>query len=177
VGKLFIFGLTGNVLEGNFIGTDVTGTADPSESGSYGVLIQAGESVIGGTTPAARNLISGNTYGGVNIQSCFNIVQGNFIGTDVTGAGALPNGSGIGLSSTSGNLIGGTQAGAGNVISGNTGAGIAVTAAATQNNEIKGNFIGTDITGLIPLGNGTFGVSVFDSSYTVIGDDGPNVIA
>lgn len=177
LGKLFLFGLSGNKVEGNFIGTDVTGTTAPGSSGRYGVQVNATENVIGGSAPAARNLISGNPSGAVYLQSSLNIVQGNFIGTDITGTQALPNFSGVSMFSSGGNQIGGTETGTGNVISGNDNDGISVGAVGAQNNTIKGNFIGTDITGTIPLGNGGKGVSVFDSSNLVIGDDGPNVIA
>ena len=84
-------GATGNVVAGNYIGTDVTGHAALG-NGIDGVLIDAGASdnTIGGTTAAARNIISGNAYAGVEIHDANdNVVEGDFIGTDVTGTVAL----------------------------------------------------------------------------------------
>ena len=83
-----------NVIEGNFIGTDPTGTV-ARPNGGGGVFLENGPSnnTIGGTTPAARNLISGNSFIGVTVQGDTNIVQGNLIGTDITGTLALGNSS------------------------------------------------------------------------------------
>ena len=79
---------SGNVIAGNFIGTDPTG--ESSQTPFYqqsGCPKPAGSSdnTIGGTTPADRNVISGNTGDGVSLFSGNDLVQGNFIGTDATG--------------------------------------------------------------------------------------------
>ena len=87
-------GSTGNVVEGNFIGVNAAGTAALGNANgvgtfSGGVVIESGASdnTIGGTTPGARNVISGNAFAGVFLNGVSaNVVQGNFIGTDVTGA-------------------------------------------------------------------------------------------
>jgi hypothetical protein len=154
-----------NVIEGNFIGTDATGTvALPNgASGFGGIGLLGGENnTIGGITPAARNLISGNTGDGVVLNSSNNIVQGNFIGTDVTGRVAIGNAQ-RGVSSSGGNLIGGDTAAAGNVISGNN-RGIECTT-----DVVQGNFIGTDLTGTIKVSNLNVGVSVADGIATIGG--------
>jgi titin len=89
-----------------------------------------------------------------------NVVQGNLIGTDVTGTQALGNGgNGIALSTLSGpgvtnNTIGGTASGAGNVIAGNTGSGVSLSNANTRGNVIQGNFIGLNRAGTAALANG-----------------------
>jgi titin len=119
----------------------------------------ASDNLIGGTDPGAKNLISGNNGDGVAIigpDTTGNIVQGNYIGTDVTGTVALGNLSrGIIVEGgPTGNLIGGTGTHAGNLISGNEAAGIGLFGEGTEGNQIQGNFIGTDITGMSPLGNG-----------------------
>ncbi len=88
---------SGTVIEGNFIGTDVTGTL-PLGNGPTGPGLTFGEpgEVVGGTTPGAGNLISGNYYGIFVYNGAGGaIVEGNFIGTDVTGAKAVGNTYGI----------------------------------------------------------------------------------
>jgi hypothetical protein len=97
----------GNIVEGNLIGTDSSGTR--AIGNQTGVLIDdnAAGNTVGGT---ARNLISGNNGDGVEIadaNTVFNTVAGNFIGTDVTGTLALPNFNGVELASPN-NTIGGT---------------------------------------------------------------------
>ena len=88
-----IDGSSGNLVEGNFIGTDVSGTKALGNAFS-GVLMSDGAdgNVVGGTTAAARNVISANGYRGVHIFSgSGNLVEGNFIGTDVSRANPLGN--------------------------------------------------------------------------------------
>ena len=153
---------SGNRVEGNFIGTNVFGTgAVPGQS--IGVQIfMADNNTIGGTSAAARNVISGNG-GGVNIggsqgQGTGNKVQGNFIGTDVSGTSALGNSAyGISVSSNN-NVMGGTATGAGNLISANSTDGVKVSVQGTSGNLVQGNLIGTDITGMVAMGNGAMGV-------------------
>lgn len=119
----------------------------------------------------AGNLISGNTAHGIAIGTEIasnNVVQGNLIGTDVTGLYGLGNGLfGVLISSAPNNLIGGLEEGAGNVIADNF-AGVWVNQPGGNNNEIKGNLIGTDISGSAPLGNTRMGVRVQFVTGTVI---------
>src|SRR5205807_540803 len=88
----------------------------------------------------------------------------NYVGTDVTGTKALPNTNGIFLEAP-GNTVGGTAAGAGNVISGNAQTGIYLSdvLAAASGNVIQGNFIGTDASGTKALGNVLDGVDLFQT--------------
>jgi hypothetical protein len=85
----------GNVFEGNFIGTNPAGTmAFGNGSGAlggidFGFCGTPSNCTIGGTTPDARNLISGNVGSGIAFGGTGNTVQGNLIGTDVTGTLAL----------------------------------------------------------------------------------------
>jgi hypothetical protein len=164
----------GTLILGNRIGTDGTGTqAVPNETGV--LILNARADVIGATTPGSGNLISGNTVAGVAIDGSDSLVLGNFIGTDISGTAALPNGTGIGIAASD-NTIGGTDPGAGNLISGNTGYGITISA---SGNQVRANLIGVDASGSLPLGNGG-GVGVFDASMNLIGgsDAGAgNVIA
>jgi titin len=159
----------GNIMQGNLIGTDITGTLPLGNSGR-GVLVESsGSALIGGTTVAARNIISGNTNAdGVQLSASPSTVQGNFIGTDVTGTVALPNFDGI-LISTSNNVIGGLTAtpGAppGNLISGSN-ARYGVSVLGVSSTLIQGNLIGTDATGTQPLGNHQQGILIADNGGT-----------
>jgi titin len=111
---------SGTVIQGNFVGTDVSGTVGIG-NGSSGIgIISGGPNVmIGGATPAARNVISGNSLYNVHIKSLNGMVQGNYIGTNSQGTDAIEaNGTGILVGDTNGVLIGGASEGAGNVISG-----------------------------------------------------------
>ena len=131
-------------------------------AGTDGLLISAGGCTVEGLVI--------NRFGGDGIQitgsgATGNVVQGNFIGTDATGAIALGNGEGVSISS-SGNTIGGTGAGAGNVISGNSGDGIDISG---DGNFVQGNKIGTDVMGSSSLGNQVAGVRILGSFNTIGG--------
>jgi hypothetical protein len=160
--------LGGHVVEGNFIGLDATGTNDLDG----GVLsVNTPNNRIGGTTPAARNIISGHgtpvsTVVGIEMAGPFatnNLVQGNFIGTDRTGTKSIPNTDRtiVCNSFTQNNTIGGTNSGARNVISGNADRGIVLDG---TNNVAQGNYIGVDVTGVNPLGNTRSGVEITGSN-------------
>ncbi len=152
-----------NLVAGNDIGTDKTGTKDLGE-GIAGVNIESGgtDNTIGGTTAAARNIISGSGYG-VYIGgdgASDNLVEGEYIGTDVTGSVAIGNVNEgvILLGAASGNTIGGTTPAARNIISGNAGPGVAMDGSGTIDNVVEGDYIGTDGSGTHALGNGDCGV-------------------
>ena len=144
---------------GNYVGTDATGSWRLGNSGLAGISVSTGSNtVIGGPTAAARNLVSGNRVLGVSINgsaSANNSIIGNYIGTDVSGSLSLGNTSdGVRITSAVNTLIGGTSAGAGNLISGNKLDGIDIRTGATGT-VVQGNLIGTDATGVNALGNGT----------------------
>jgi len=165
---------SGNVIRGNYIGTNVGGTVALG-NGNAVLIDNVANNTIGGTTPAARNVMSGNNANGILIlggSATGNVVQGNYIGTDVTGTVDLGNTfSGVGiLNSASGNTIGGTAPGAGNVISGNGTVGVGCGAGGVPTgNQVLGNFIGTDPSGTLPLGNGGDGVGLNGSNNNVGG--------
>ena len=158
-------GSTNNLVQGNFIGTDATGSASIS-NGSDGVFLNAtAGNTIGGTSPVDRNVISGNTNNANTADGIWinggsaNVVQGNYIGTDVTGAVSLGNANnGITIVSSPNNLIGGVVAGAGNVISGNGNYGIEVDGPSSNGTLIQGNFIGTNAAGSASVSNGNDGI-------------------
>ncbi|HKD16827.1 MAG TPA: S-layer homology domain-containing protein [Thermoanaerobaculia bacterium] len=178
-------GGSGHMVQGNFIGTDASGTAAVGNGTGISLAFGVNTTTIGGTTPAARNLISGNTARGIGISNGLgspdvtnNLVEGNFIGTDVTGT--LPLGNqffGIGLYGLA-NTIGGSAAGAGNVIADNANGGIDLIGA--SNSVIEGNFVGTDATGTIALGNHGIAIGIGGASPVTVGGVGAgegNVIA
>ena len=138
------------MVQGNFIGTDLTGT-NGVPNGFAGLTIYAGASsiFIGGTGASARNIISGNQQYGMYVSdpgTDNNFVLGNFIGPDVTGTKTIGDGGfGIGIrNGASGNFIGGTAAGAGNLISGNPGFSYGIALGGVSGNVVRGNFMGTD---------------------------------
>ncbi|MDQ3707353.1 MAG: S-layer homology domain-containing protein [Chloroflexota bacterium] len=164
---------SGVKIEGNYIGTNAAGTA-PNANGS-GMRLQGGSNTIGGTTPASRNLISGNTRGVFIITSSANRIEGNLIGTTRNGNDDLGNTQhGVQIIG-SGNFIGGSAAGAGNVISGNDIDGIVISedVVAAVNNVIEGNYIGTNAAGTAAVPNAQRGVLVeglgFGAHNNVIG--------
>ena len=152
-------------VDGNFIGTDVSGTVALGGQ-TIGVLLIGGErNVIGGLAPEARNLISGQTSGlQLSSSGSDNFVEGNLIGTDRFGVRDLGNVSvGIWIDGPQGTVLGGTDVNARNVISAN-GNGIEIDSG--SNTLIQNNWIGTDVTGTQPLGN-TQGI--FDESRNAAG--------
>ena len=148
------------MVVGNYIGTDLTGTKAVPNMGD-GVYDAAGaNNTIGGTTPAERNIISGNASYGIELLDAGNVASGNFIGTDVTGTHALGNGlAGVKADGANG-IIGGAASGAGNLISGNNGPGVDVT---YDSYVVEGNQIGLDANGN-PLGNAGDGVLIHQVS-------------
>ncbi len=165
-------GVDSNVIQGNLIGTDASGRVALGNTLSGITIIGGNSNVVGGTTMAARNIISANKLAGVYIttNSVGNLVQGNFIGVDATGANALGNAvDGVSIGGTSSNTIGGTVAGAGNVISGNAGHGIEILYAVATGNLIQGNYIGTNVTGQSAVANHLCGVHIQSQENTIGG--------
>ena len=160
---------TGNKVIGNFIGTDVTGMIDLGNT-SVGVWINGATlNAIGGTTAGERNIISGNNDSGVLVQGNSNKISGNYIGTNASGTLALGNSS-IGIQiNAAGNTIGGTTADERNLISANENRGIDLGGSSAINNLIIGNYIGSDVTGAVDLGNFTYGISIDRASNNTIG--------
>lgn len=170
-------GTTGNVIRGNFIGTDQDGLLEAG-NGRNGVAISGGatNNTVGGTTPDAGNLISSNLRNGVNIAGAGtsnNLVAGNLIGTEITGTANqrvdpqsglqvfANGGSGVVITAgASGNTIGGATADALNLISGNVRHGVVLAGRGTVGNTVIGNAIGTNLAGTAAVANGRHGVQV-----------------
>ncbi|MBI4916303.1 MAG: right-handed parallel beta-helix repeat-containing protein [Acidobacteria bacterium] len=156
----------GNSVVGNIVGLDPTSTAPiPNDSG---VMLYQGahDNTVGGTAPGSGNIIAGNTYGMLVVWADGNAIQGNWVGTNLALASGLGNTAvGISISASSNTLIGGSAAGAGNVIAYNGGRG--VVADSGLGNAIQSNsFFGNALLG-IDLGNN--GVTLNDPGDTDTG--------
>lgn len=155
-------------IAGNYIGTDITGLQPLGNIGS-GLLDQGGDGTVIGTNAdgvadaAERNVISGNSQG-LHLRGFGNtVVAGNFIGTDKTGTAALGNGVGVQIVGDN-KLVGSNLDGVlddveRNIISGNQ-LGIQFRFA-SDNNTIAANYIGTDVTGMVGIGNGGEGIYLY----------------
>ena len=172
---------TGNRVEGNLIGTDVTGTKTTDGTGrsfgnARGVIEDSGSGdVIGGPIAAARNVISGNAGVGVLIVDnvlcgCGNVVQGNLIGTDITGTKDLGNGfDGIDAGDANSGALRDTVI-ADNVVSGNGSRGLFVANGSSL--RVVGNKIGTNATGTAAIPNDADGVEWLSPGPASSGGDG-----
>ncbi len=201
-GGIYITGNTGSyVVQGNWIGLDSSGITALPNLGSAMLVQDSLAVLVGGSTSAARNVISGNRGGGLWFRSVGasngHLVAGNYIGTDWAGVSAIPNevtgpvpyldqtAAGISVKNaqvtiggTSGTAPGGPCTGSCNLVSGNLLDGIVLEGAPA--NGVGGNFVGTDFSGLADLGNSGAGVVVLDSNGNQIGGDLPaarNVIS
>jgi hypothetical protein len=171
-------GTDGNSVANNDIGTNSAGTAAvPNANNGLDIVNSAADNTVGGTTPAARNVISGNSNEGVliGLGATGNLVEGNFIGTDYTGTKPLGNildGVYVGLGAVN-NTIGTASASSFsqyNVISGNGTNGILVSDSGTSGTSINGNLIGTNAAGTGAVPNANDGVLVLGgTSGTTIG--------
>jgi hypothetical protein len=138
----------GNVIKGNYIGTTADGTA--ASAIASGIVLFSGSqgTIVGGTGPGDGNLISGATAAGLMagiyiVDSDFNVIRGNKIGTNAAGTGGIPNGIGVNVGAgAQGNVIGGVGQGEGNTIAFNTSSGVGLGGDATA--SVRGNSIHTN---------------------------------
>jgi hypothetical protein len=159
-----------HLVAGNLIGTNTAGTE--ARPNTTGVFVTSPGNTIGGTSPAARNLISGNDGYGLRIDGAAatdNHVQGNYIGTNKSGTAGVPNDShGVIVYNAPDNLIGGTVAGARNVLSGNGNNGI-VLLGPVSGNTVQGNYVGTNAAGTAAVGNFYRGITVQEGVSAIVG--------
>ena len=152
-----------NSIKGNYIGVDITGNV--ALPNLIGVMMLTGENTnntIGGTNPNSKNVISGNTLGGIAILSGKNNqIIGNYIGTNTSGTSAISNNVGVSLEDGDNN-VGGTTAGSRNIISGNS-TGINISKNSASGSTVKGNYIGLNALGKGALPNGT-GIKLMPTS-------------
>ncbi|MFN3404899.1 MAG: hypothetical protein ACK40G_12440 [Cytophagaceae bacterium] len=170
-------GAHGTVIKSNYIGTNAAGTA-AILNGLHGVFLTASNNcIIGGPSAGERNVVSGNGNAngenGISIESCNgHTIQGNYIGTNAAGTGFIRNyDTGLSLTNSSGNTIGGATAGERNVISGNGTAGgrFGIYFSNVDASIIRGNFIGVDVTGNVALAN------VQTGFFAINGSDGNTI--
>jgi choice-of-anchor C domain-containing protein len=158
-----------NVIQGNRIGTNAAGTAAVPNAG-VGIDLDTGatNNLVGGTAVGAGNVISGNGTHGIYVNAGSNTIQGNLIGTNAAGASTLGNGStGINTGSSAvSTQIGGTAAGAGNVISGNALQGIYMYGGTVV---VEGNTIGLAPDGMAALANRSYNIGIGNGTTATIG--------
>jgi uncharacterized repeat protein (TIGR01451 family)/CSLREA domain-containing protein len=174
-----------NIVQGNYIGLNAAGTA--AITNTVGVVVTDSlRTVIGGTAAGSGNVIGGSGQtginvgdGGVGIRTADTLIQGNYVGLNAAGSAAVPNQRGIEIhGAVDRTVVGGTTAGAGNTISGNSFEGIFAFSGAPDT-TIIGNRIGTDPAGLTPLPNGRRGIEL-QATRPVVGGLSPaeaNIIA
>ncbi len=169
-------GSSGNTIVGNYIGSFGAGGTNlgvNEQNTGVGIRVLGDNNIIGGTTAATRNVIGGNQSHGIFItgaSATYNTVQGNYIGTDATGATATANlGAGIEIASSN-NTIGGTTTAHRNIISGNSLEGIDLTGTSANYNTISNNYIGLNAAGTAALANSEIGIDVeAGASHNTIG--------
>lgn len=161
--------VTGCSIIGNYIGTDVSGTKVLANTGEGIVLSSVTNGILGGNSSLHTNLISGNSFDGISMSLCQTCtLQGNHIGTDLAGTTALGNKkNGLKIDDCHFVTVGGSDAGAKNLISGNLQSGINILNGSTHT-IIAGNFIGTNKDGTAALPNSS-GIVQRDGSHTLIG--------
>ena len=170
-----------NIVRDNYIGLDASGSfAIPNGYSGIGVWYDPRNTIIGGTNAGWGNIISGNLQYGVYLAGTNNsgvVMQNNGIGTDATGGYAVPNGfGGIGVFDGAHNVtIGGPIKADGNLISGNTNAGIYFVGVGVTNNVVQGNLIGVNLAGTAALPNSQVGIFIYGgASANAIGGANPH---
>ena len=167
----------GNLVVGNYIGTDVSGECPVGNADGISISAATGN-IIGGVASGAANVISGNTSIGIQISNSLargNTVMGNLIGTDKDGTRVLsfPNASsglpvGILINDSPANMIGGTMTGAGNVISG-FGVAVNISSYNASGNAIEGNQIGTAQNGEVLTNSNVIGIYINGAGNNSVG--------
>jgi titin len=163
-----------NVVIGNLVGTDVTGSR--SLPNQYGVFVSeyGVDTTVGGLKSGEGNLMSGNSSANLDTWGLRTKVIGNVVGLNLQGNRALTPASHSDVIMESGatdNVIGGTVSAARNVISG-ADFGVIFSDPNTYQNSVIGNYIGTDITGTRAVPN-TNGVVIFMTNHNRLGGSAP----
>ncbi len=167
---------TDAVVMGNVVGLNAAGTGALGNAQGITIGPNARNAHIGGTNPSEGNVISGNNGFGINLANNGvggHLIQRNDIGTNVARTGTVGNTSDGIFVATPNNTIGGSDSGAGNVISGNQVHGIQLAGATATGNIIQGNWIGTDRANTLSLGNTFIGIDIINGAVNnVVGGAG-----
>ncbi|MEZ5331005.1 MAG: right-handed parallel beta-helix repeat-containing protein [Thermoanaerobaculia bacterium] len=152
----------GNLVQGNYVGTDATGMRALGNERNGIYLDMAGETLVGGTVAGSGNLVAANGTDGIEVQhtpvSRPNFVQGNVVGLNATLSAALPNGAaGIRVTAPAGDVVGSSGPGGANIVAGNIGDGIVLDIGGDA--SVVGNWIGVTPT-IGGVGNGGVGLLV-----------------
>jgi CSLREA domain-containing protein len=171
LGYVMAISSNGNTVVGNFIGVEPDGATVSTNHIIFAVLEVAGSSnTIGGTTPAARNLVaatnSGNSHA-ADIEGTSGLVQGNYFDLDATGSLGIGNAVIAINVDAGGNTIGGSASGAGNVIGTWATVGLQFAFGSAGAVSAQGNRIGTDASGTVALAGGPYGIVIGGSNGTV----------
>lgn len=162
------------IVFGNLIGTDYTGKIALGNTGD-GISFSDGSdyNVVGNSSQSEnRNIISANQGDGIDVGGDYNVIVGNYIGTDVSGEFALPNAyRGINIGNYSNfNIVGGENPDDGNLVSGNEWDGVRISGESTRDNVILNNYIGTSADGLLPIPNKKDGVVIeYSATKNIVG--------
>jgi len=169
---IFLMLSNSNIIKGNYVG--LTASGEGIVPTTFGIMIVGGSgNIVGGLNPGEGNVVSGcdfnPAYGGITVLAQFptenTSIYGNYVGTNASGTRALPNSAGVTVIGYDKNTqIGnGTSAGR-NIISGNTIAGLVIygptSSITVESTCVYGNYLGTDKTGSIALGNGAANVFI-----------------
>ena len=155
----------GNTIVGNWLGLNSAGTGAAGNQQGLNIY-NSNATVVGGTTVADRNVMSGNTGQGIYLAGTTTgtLIRGNYIGTNASGSAAVANTVAGIYAPAGGNTVGGTAAGSGNLISGNGSVGIAFIGAIASGNFVQGNWIGLNSSGTGLIGNGNDGVYIVNGA-------------
>lgn len=175
----------GNTIKGNYIGTNSAGTADFGNGADGLGMLESPNNVVGGTTAADRNVISGNQGNGIGITGSTatgNTVIGNYVGTNAAGTAAIPNSAdGMLVNDSPNTVIGGTSGvtpggactGACNLFSGNSVNGIGLWFDSATGTTIEGNYVGVNVNGDTALANGDIAVEINEAANNTVGGTTP----
>jgi hypothetical protein len=165
-----------NVVQGNLIGPDLSG--DGTLGNGTGVNLYQGpnDTLVGGDSVGARNVIAGNSGSGINITGISandTQIQGNYIGVNPSGTLSLSNGWGVSIrSGAKRSVVGGETPEQRNIISGNQDGGVLIEDSNTTDSVIQGNYIGADPTGTVAIPNLGHGLRIANSTDSLIGGAG-----
>ena len=157
---IWISGAGQNTIQGNYLGTNAAGSAASANYQGIYVSPNISSNIIGGPSASQRNVMSGNTWRAVYLDagSAGNTIRGNYVGLNAAGTAAVANSIGIYLMQAPNNTVGGTGAGEGNVLSGNTNFGLYLVYAGASGNTVQGNTIGLNAARSAAVPNGSSGI-------------------